>query len=84
MLNYDDPVESQKGVELLKRMRNRHRDVNKEIEVTLILARHFLANGRFENAVTEYATVCRPPWWLGRGPVFYLEWATATTPSTSP
>ena len=68
MLEYEDEVESQKGVELLKRMRNRHRDVNKEIEVTLILARHFLANGRAEEAVTEYATVADRQGGLGGGP----------------
>ena len=77
MLNYEDEIESQKGVELLKRMRNRHRDVNKEIEVTLILARHFLANGRAEEAVAEYATVADRQGGLANDPTFYIEWATA-------
>ena len=68
MLGYEDEVESQKGVELLKRVRNRHRDVNKEIEVTLILARHF--SGRADEAVTEYATVADRLGGLANDPYF--------------
>lgn len=72
-----DPVTAEKGVQLLKRVRRRHRDVSREIEVTLLLARHFLAQGNAKNAVTEYATVAERHGTLVDDPNFYLEWASA-------
>ncbi|TVR41777.1 MAG: hypothetical protein EA402_12605 [Planctomycetota bacterium] len=75
MLN--DPENAQRGVIMLQRVRQRHRDVNREIEVTLILARHHLAEGKPHLAVTEFATVADRHGGLFEDPNFYLEWATA-------
>ncbi|TVR13255.1 MAG: hypothetical protein EA401_07180 [Planctomycetota bacterium] len=77
MMADENPVDAQKGVKLMERVRRRHRDIDKEIEVSLHLARHHYQRGHYEQANEEFRQVANRKGGLYDDPQFYLQWAAS-------
>lgn len=77
MMADPDPTDAQKGVKLLERVRRRYRDIDKEIEVSMLLAQHHYDRGHYEKAHQEFRQVANRQGGLHPDPRFYLQWASS-------